>query len=524
MKWELVLITIVYFIVLFYFIRKGSKKSDSIDDFTVGGWSMGIIVNVGFFTATWVSAASVLGVPSLLYSLGFAAVTGWFAGWFFANALLPFIAYKLRKPKFPVRTIPEFMRLRYEPHVKHSKLQVWSSLIMVVGYISYVTIQITGIGYLVSAMTGLSYQVSIFIFLLFTLVTVLGGVWSVALTDLFNTAVIVVGLAIAAFMILPQVGGVTEMFIQAGQITTPDVVGGTAMTEGGMFSPLGTFSIAAMVGIFLSNSLGASVAPHWPTRLLSAKNVKTAIMTPLLSNAIIFIVFSSLLVIGIGGRVLVPTMPEGMATDQIFPLLITDYMNPVIGGIVLAAIFAAALSTANGMILQSTIAITYDIFRNMSKKRVKDSSFIKITQGLLIVVAIIATLFALNPPAFIAMVAAYVFGLFGAAFIGPMYLGLYWKRVNKQAAYSGSITGVISYVVFSVLIETGTIAGVLPAVVWSVLISLTLMIICSYVFKPAPKEAWEPYFVAEVSESTQETIDKAMQRIKEEDEKKEAAV
>lgn len=522
MRWEIVLITIVYFLLLFYFIRRGTKKSDSIDDFTIGGWSMGIIVNVGFFTATWVSAASVLGVPGLLYNMGFAAVTGWFAGWFFANALLPFIAYKLRRPKFPVRTIPEFMRLRYEPHAKHSKLQVWSSLIMVVGYISYVTIQITGIGYLVSAITGLSYQVSIFIFLLFTLITVLGGVWSVALTDLFNTGVIVIGLAIAALIILPQVGGVTEMFTQAAQIATPSVVGGTPMEAGDMFSPLGTFTVAAMFGIFLSNSLGASVAPHWPTRLLSAKNVKTAVMTPLLSNMIIFFVFLSLLVIGIGGRVLVPTMPEGMATDQIFPLLITDYMNPIIGGIVLAAIFAAALSTANGMILQSAIAITYDIYRNLSKKRVEDKKFIRLTQGILMVIAIIATLFALNPPAFIAMVAAYVFGLFGAAFIGPMYLGLYWKRVNKQAAYAGSISGVISYVVLSIIIETGVISGVLPAVAWSVIISIGLMVICSYVYPHAPKEAWEPYFVEEVSESTQRTIDLAMQRIKEEDEKKSA--
>lgn len=520
MRWELVVITILYFLLLFYFIRKGSQKSDSIDDFTVGGWSMGIVVNVGFFAATWVSAASVLGVPSLLYSMGFAAITGWFAGWFFANALLPLIAYKLRRPKFPVRTIPEFMRLRYEPEAKHSKIQVWSSLIMVFGYIAYVTIQITGIGYLVSAMTGLSYQLSVFIFLFFTLATVLYGVWSVALTDLFNTVVIVVGLLIAAGIILPLVGGISEMFAQAGQIATAPVVGGTPMEAGDMFSPLGTFTVAAMFGVFLSNSLGASVAPHWPSRLLSAKDVKTAILTPLISNVIIFIVFSCLLVIGIGGRVLIPTMPDGMATDQIFPLLITEYMNPVVAGIVLAAIFAAALSTANGMILQSSIAVTYDIFRNLSKRDMKDSSFIRMTQVVIIITAVIATILALNPPAFIAMVAAYVFGLFGAAFIGPMYLGLYWKRVNKQAAYVGSIVGTVTYVLFSVLIGNGTMNDILPAIVWSVLISLALMIVCSYVFKPAPKEAWEPYFEAEVSESTQQAIDLAMRRIKEEDERK----
>src|SRR5699024_11830 len=384
----------------------GSERADSIDDFTVGGWSMGPVVNIGFFTATWVSAASVLGVPGLLYSNGFAIIIGWFGGWFLANGLLPIIAYKLRKPKFPVRTIPEFMRLRYEPHAKYSKIQIWSSLVMVIGYISYVTIQITGIGYLVSSITGLPYEASIFIFLIFTLITVLGGSWSVALTYLFNSAVIIIGLIIASIVILPQVGGITEMFTQAGEITECPVVGGEGMEKGGIFSPLGGFSFAALMGIFISNSMGASVAPHWPTRLLSAKNVKTAIFTPLISNMLIFIVFLCLLVIGIVGRVLVPTMPEGLETDQIFPLLITDFMNPVIGGVILAAIFAAALSTANGMILQSTIAITYDVVRNIRKKTIKDAKFIRLTQSLLLIVALVATLFALNPPEFIAQVAA----------------------------------------------------------------------------------------------------------------------
>src|SRR5699024_7350280 len=124
-----------------------------------------------------------------------------------------------------------------------------------------VTIQITGIGYLVSALTGLPYQVSIFIFLIFTILTVLGGVWSVALTDLFNTVVITIGLIIAALLILPQVGGITEMFTQFGNLTAPDVAGGESIEAGSLFSPLGTFTIAAIFGIFLSNSLGASVAP-----------------------------------------------------------------------------------------------------------------------------------------------------------------------------------------------------------------------------------------------------------------------
>ncbi len=507
------IIAVVYIIILFYFIIKGNKKSSNIDDFTIGGWSMSLGVSIFYFTATWVSAASVLGVPGILYANGFAGITGWFAGWFFATAILPLIAYKIRRPMFPVRTIPEYMRLRFEPFAKKSFLQSWSSVMIIFGYISYVTIQITGIGYLLSQVTGLSYVLSIFIFLIFILLTVLGGVWSVALTDVLNTIVIIVGLIFAAALILIQTGGLSELFAQAALINTPATVGGTPIPEGGLFSPIGTFSIAAIIGIFISNSLGAAVAPHWPTRLLSAKNVKTAVYTPLLSSCILLIVFLCLLVLGIGGRVLVPTMPSGMATDQIVPLLISQYMNPLVAGILIAAIFAAALSTANGMILQASIATSYDLYRNLSKKKVEDKALIRITQILLIIISVIAFLFSINPPAFIAMVASYVFGFFGCAFIGPIFFGLYWKRANKQAAYVGTIVGAVSYVLFTFMQIQGLYSFLIPPVAIGMGLSGIGMLICTLVYPPAPRVAWEPYFEEDISDDTKEVINLAMKNV-----------
>ncbi|MGE7918150.1 sodium:solute symporter family protein [Viridibacillus sp. NPDC093762] len=506
-------IAIVYVAILFYFIIKGNKKSSDLDDFTIGGWSMSLGVSIFYFTATWVSAASVLGVPGILYANGFAGITGWFAGWFFATALLPLIAYKLRRPMFPVRTIPEYMRLRFEPYVKKSFLQAWSSIMIVFGYISYVTIQITGIGYLLSQVTGLSYFISILIFLVFILLTVLGGVWSVALTDVLNTVVIIIGLALAAGLLLWNIGGLTTLFEKAALINTPAIEGGTAVAAGGLFSPLGTFSMAAMLGIFISNSLGAAVAPHWPTRLLASKNVKIAVYTPLLSTIILVFVFSCLLVIGIGGRVLIPTMPNGMATDQIVPLLIANYMNPVVAGILIAAIFAAALSTANGMILQAAIAVSYDMYRNLSTKKIADGILIRITQVLLIIISIIAFVFSINPPAFIALVAAYVFGFFGCAFIGPIFFGLYWKRANRQSAYAGSIIGALSYIIFSFLNTKGILVLPIPAVAIGMGLSAVSMLICTLIFPDAPRVAWEPYFEEEISKETKEVVNLAMRNV-----------
>jgi len=508
------LVAVAYFLLIVFFTRRGVQKGvTSLDEFTIGGWSLGIVINVAFFTATWVSAASVLGVPGLLYGNGFATVTGWFGGWFFANALLPVIAFKIRRPEFPVRTIPEFLRLRFEPFAEKSPLQVYAALIMVGGYLSYMTIQITGIGYIVSALTGIPYEVSIFVFLVFVMITVVGGVWSVAITDLFNVVVLVVGLIAAAATVLPQVGGWSGMFAQAMLVDTPATPGATPMVAGEFFSPLGSFTIGAMIGVFLSNSLGASVAPHWPTRLLSAKDVRTAVLTPMLANSILIVIFVCLLILGVGGRVLVPTMPNGLATDQIVPLLATDYMNPAVAGVLLAAIFAAALSTANGMVLHTAIAGTYDIFRNLRKVRIEDRALIRLTQILLLIMAVVATLLSIRPPEFVALLATYVFGAFGAAFIAPMYMGLYWKRANRQAAYVSTLIGPAVFIALLVAVELGWYSGVVPPVLVAIGVSVAAMIVCTLAFPPAPKEAWEAYFEETISPETKRVIDRAMKNI-----------
>ena len=507
-------VAVSYFLLIVYFTRRGVRKGvTSLDEFTIGGWSLGIVMNVAFFTATWVSAASVLGVPGLLYGNGFATVTGWFGGWFFANALLPILAFKIRRPEFPVRTVPEFLRLRFEPFAERSGLQVYAALVMVGGYLSYMTIQITGIGYIVSALTGIPYELSILVFLVFVMITVVGGVWSVAITDLFNVIVLVVGLVVAALTILPQVGGWSEMFARAMLVDTPATLGATPMVSGELFSPLGSFTVGAMIGVFLSNSLGASVAPHWPTRLLSAKDVRTAVLTPMLANSILVVIFICLLILGVGGRVLVPTMPEGLATDQIVPLLATDYMNPAVAGILLAAIFAAALSTANGMVLHTAIAGTYDIFRNLRKERIEDRALIRLTQILLMIMAVIATLLSLRPPAFVALLATYVFGVFGTAFIAPMYLGLYWRRANRQAAYASTLIGPATFVALLVSVQLGWYSGIVPPVLIAIGASMAAMIVCTLVFPHGPREGWEPYFEETISPETKRVLDRAMRNI-----------
>lgn len=501
------IILILYIVGLVVFTNRGFKEVTGLTEFTTSGHRLGLVFTVAAFVATWVSASSVTGIPSMLFSQGMATVTGWFAGWFFATTLMAVVAYKIRMPERPSRTLAEFFKMRYEPYAERSGLQVIAAISVCAAYTAYIVLQIKAVGMIVSTVTGLPYAIAVFAFLLFLAYTASGGMWTVAWGDLVNTSLIVVGLFIGGGIILAKVGGWSAMWHGVSTTTAPALAGGKPLAQGALLNPLGTFGAAAMLGIFLSNSLGGAVSPHMTARMMGARNTKTAMLMCLYGIGLIFLCFIPLLIFGFGGKVLIETMPAGKGTDWLMPTLLMHYMPPVIGGIVLAAILAAALSTANAQLLHNALAFTYDIVRNVSKKPIEEKQFMKLTRILIIVVGILLTIAAIWPPEFIAMLAAWTHGLWCATFFIPLLLGLYWKRMNRQAAYVSMVLGTLSFVI---IYEVWNVLWGIPAILWSVIISVVSAVICSYVFAPAPKECWEPYFKAEISPSTEEAVSIAL--------------
>ncbi|MEK4760540.1 hypothetical protein MHH85_09800 [Viridibacillus sp. FSL E2-0187] len=146
-------------------------------------------------------------------------------------------------------------------------------------------------------------------------------------------------------------------------------------------------------------------------------------------------------------------------------------------------------------------------------QKIADGVLIRITQVLLIIISIIAFVFSIYPPAFIAFVAAYVFGFFGCAFIGPIFFGLYWKRANRQSAYAGSIIGALSYIIFSFLNTKRILVLPIPAVAIGMGLSAVSILICTLIFPATPRVAWEPYFEGEIFEETKEVVKLAMRNV-----------
>jgi sodium/pantothenate symporter len=94
-----------------------------------------------------------------------------------------------------------------------------------------------------------------------------------------------------------------------------------------------------------------------------------------------------------------------------------------------------------------------------------------------------------------------------------MYLGLYWKRANRQAAYVSTVLGPATFVALLVAVELEWYSGVVPPVLIAIGVSVAAMVVCTLVFPHAPREGWEPYFEETISPETKRVVDRAMRNI-----------
>lgn len=488
----------LYVVFLAWTTWKSSQQVESLSDFTTGGHRMGLFLGVGTSVATWVSVASVMGVPGFLYRTGVAAIIGWVAGWFLATAIMPMLAYKVRRPDIPARTFPEFIRMRYEPFQKVSSLQIIVAVLMFVGYFIFSHLQVVGFGIVFNTITGIPYEWAIFGFLVFLLMTCLGGFWSVAATDTVNAILILIGLAFGLGAVLSATGGVGNILDAVAVTTAPVNVGGPPMKAGIMLTPEGSFGWGALMAIFMANALGASVAPHWIARFMAPKNAKAAVLQMMWTVIALIPIFICLIIIGLGAKALLPSLPAGKTTDYIMPLIVQQYAPPFVGAMTLIAIMAAAVSTANSMLLHCGTSIYYDIYRalfpNREMDEAKATNHLRISVFLLGVLAVVS---AIKPPMMLAMGFTYVYGAFGAAFMWPVWFGLFWKRMNRAGAYAGVFVGAGTYVIAKIMNATNPFAV-------GAAVSFFAVLIAVYMTKAPAKEAYEAYFEADVSPSTRE--------------------
>jgi len=129
----------------------------------------------------------------------------------------------------------------------------------------------------------------------------------------------------------------------------------------------------------------------------------------------------------------------------------------VVSGLVAAGGLAAALSTADGLLLVITSALSHDVYYKIFRPQASTQWRLVVSKSLLLVVAICAATLAAQRPSTILYMVAWAFSIAGAAFFPALVMGIFWRRANRAGAVAGMVVGLTITLYYMVRVQFDSI-------------------------------------------------------------------
>jgi sodium/proline symporter len=155
--------------------------------------------------------------------------------------------------------------------------------------------------------------------------------------------------------------------------------------------------------------------------------------------------------VGLAAIGYLPQPLEGKDSERAFMLLVGTLFHPLVAGVLLAAVLAAIMSTADSQLLVSSSALAEDFYKALFRRNASQRELIGVGRMAVVVIALLAFVLALQPDSKVLDLVAYAWAGFGAAFGPTIILSLYWQRMNVWGALAGIIVGGLTVVVWKQL-------------------------------------------------------------------------
>ena len=432
----LIAFVVLYLIVSIAIGLWAAKRVHNSKDYLVAGRSLPLYITTATVFATWFGAETVLSVSATFAKDGLGGVI---ADPFGSSFCLVFVALFFARYfyRMDLLTIGDFYRKRYNKPV-----EVITSLAITASYLGWTSAQLTALGLAFSVLSGGAISLNTGIVLGAGIVlgyTIWGGMWSVALTDLFQSVMIIVGLIFVAWLVGDMAGG-------AGKVVA-------AASEAGKFQfwPRGDAKEwLAFVAAWLTLAIGSIPQQDVFQRVTSAKDEKTAVRGSLLGGVIYFSFAFVPIFIAYSALVIDPSMeklfasPDAREVQRILPELILE-RTPMWAQIMFfGALLSAILSTASGALIAPTAICTENVLKPFVP-HMGERQFMITLRTVLVTFTLAALLFALNSKSTMYEMVqnAYKVTLVGA-FV-PLAAGIYWKRANVAGAIMSIVLGLASW-------------------------------------------------------------------------------
>lgn len=476
MNWELIAL-IIYFAVMLgigvtFFLR---SKSITDKDYFLGGRSMGPWVTAMSAQASDMSAWLLMGLPGSILAFGLGQA--WIGIGLALGTALNWILVARRLRRFSQAandsiTLPQYLSNRFA--TKSKTLQVVCAIVFLVCFTLYVASAFVAGANVFTSMFNIEKETAMLIFAAILIIyTFLGGYKAVCWTDFFQGLLMIVAVLAVPIII----------------VATKDLdysVLDTAVTsakDGTVYNFIGDlFSApAAEIASGLAWGLGYFGMPHILVRFMAIEKPSMVKKSSIVAIVWVVLALVSVIFIAIFGRILIGNeLLVNDAQSMVFVELARDLFPAFIAGILLSAIIAASMSTADSQLLVASSSFTSDIYKPIIRKNASDKETLWVGRAVVLVVAVIAYFIASSKAEGAQAIMNLVenaWAGFGSAFGPVVILSLFWRRFTYKGALAGVIAGAVTDVIWVMFLSSSTgiyelIPGFAVGMIASVVVTL----------------------------------------------------
>ena len=449
----------------------------SFDDYILGGRSLGPFVTALSAGASDMSGWLLLGLPGALYLGGLSEawiaiglVLGAWANWRWVAA--PLRLYTERCDN--ALTLPDYFTQRFED--RRRLLRVLSAAIILVFFAVYCASGIVAGARLFESVFAVPYAQAIWYGAGATILyTLIGGFLAVSWTDTVQATLMIFALLLTPVFVVLGTGGVAESVALVEQVDP---------------SKLDFLKGASVVGVIslLAWGLGYFGQPHILARFMAAESARAIPAARRIGMTWMIACLAGAVAVGFFGVAYFAAHPDQAApvtanAERVFIELSTRLFNPWIAGILLSAILAAIMSTLSCQLLVCSSALTEDFYKGFVRRRAGQRELVWVGRLMVLLVALLAIVLARDPESRVLGLVSYAWAGFGAAFGPVVILSLVWRRMTRDGALAGMLTGAITVIAWKQLYAATT--GLYEMVPGFVLATLAIVVV-SRLGRPSP--------------------------------------
>jgi SSS family solute:Na+ symporter/sodium/pantothenate symporter len=523
-------------------LKRGSfLKEYFLGDRKLNAWVLSLT-----YVATSVSAGSFVGFPSLIYSNGWIMAL-WIAGYMSAGLVSKGVMAKRLNQVSRLSgaiTVPDVLRDRFQSPAIGLFASVFLLIFLLINLVAqfkagglimkhamgsvaesrvYQSLRSTTAGALrcghvwneesaaaakkddVQGPDYPDYVLGVLIFSLTVVAyTTYGGFWAVTWTDVLQGLMIVAGALLLMILSLHQAGGLSAATHKLQELDTSLVTGP---------GPNNYLGIPFAISLFVLWTVGAMGQPVGMVRLMACRDSPTLRRALFMIGVYYALIYMPLVVTFICARAMYPTEFLGRS-DEIMPYMALDLTRnwPILGGVILAAPYAAAMSAVAGYLLLMSSSLVRDIYQRNFDPNISHKTVRTITYLTTALAGVVVTLGALWPPRYLQYAIIFTTSGMACTYLAPTVLALYWRRANRAGALAALFGGfgtvfllwVLGFLGVGKAQVTGPAGqGFAPVYLfgfdplfYGMIFSFVLGIVISLVTPPQPEKHVDKYFLA----------------------------